>query len=77
MADFMTRKWKKYLVMVAKNGFAFGVDSEYFLLQFVLEVQKVDFDNTYFEDISEFSSFFEKNWKKFCWHFTKCFDSKM
>ena len=39
MVDFMTRKWKKYLVMVAKNGFAFGVDSEYFLLQFVLEVQ--------------------------------------
>ena len=55
MVDFMTRKWKKYLVMVAKNGFAFGVDSEYFLLQFVLEVQKVDFDNTYFEDISELS----------------------
>ena len=64
MVDFMTRKWKKYLVMAAKNGFAFGVDnSEYFLLQFVLEVQKVDFDNTYFEDIPEFSSFFEEIWR--------------
>ena len=24
MVDFMTRKWKNYLVMVAKNGLAFG-----------------------------------------------------
>ena len=37
MVDFMTRKWKNYLVIAAKNGFAFGVGLEYFLLQFVLE----------------------------------------